>query len=121
MIALSDKIAADGATPWSIAMGSGDATGWPGTDWVEDIMLRTVGTEVYDQWVNHEIPWTDPRVKKAWEIFGQIGLNEKYVFGGASATERRFVEGGKAFTPTPQRLQHPWPVPYDYVRNISPV
>ncbi len=123
MIALSDKIAADGATPWSIAMGSGDATGWPGTDWVEDIMLRTVGTEVYDQWVNHEIPWTDPRVKKAWEIFGQIGLNEKYVFGGASGElSVDFGDGGDAvYTNPPNAYMHRMALfLYDYVRKHFP-
>lgn len=82
MLALTEQLAADGVTPWSIAMESGDATGWVGTDWIEDIMLRTVGPEVYDQWVSHEIPWTDPRVKAAWEKFGEIALDEQYVFGG---------------------------------------
>lgn len=123
MIALSDKIAADGTTPWSIAMGSGDATGWPGTDWVEDIMLRTVGAEVYDQWVNHEIPWTDPRVKKAWETFGQIGLNEKYVFGGASGElSIDFGDGGDAvYTNPPNAYMHRMALfLYDYVRKHFP-
>lgn len=82
MIALSDRIVADGGTPWCIGLESGAASGWPGTDWIEDIMLRTAGPEVYDKWVNHEIPWTDPAVKRAWELFGQIARNEKYVWGG---------------------------------------
>ena len=84
MIALSDKIVADGGTPWCIGLESGSASGWPGTDWIEDIMLRTAGPEVYDKWVRHEIPWTDPAVKKAWELFGQIARNDKYVYGGTT-------------------------------------
>lgn len=84
MIALSDRIVADGGTPWCIGLESGAASGWPGTDWIEDIMLRTAGPEVYDKWVNHEIPWTDPAVKRAWELFGQIARNEKYVWGGTT-------------------------------------
>ena len=43
LIALSDKIKADGSTPWCIGFGSEGATGWPATDWMEDIMLRTAG------------------------------------------------------------------------------
>jgi alpha-glucoside transport system substrate-binding protein len=39
--ALTEQIAADGETPWCIGLGSGGATGWPATDWVEDMMLRT--------------------------------------------------------------------------------
>jgi len=82
MIALSDKIVADGGVPWCVGLESGAASGWPGTDWIEDIMLRTAGPEVYDKWVNHEIPWTDPAVKKAFEYFGQIVLNPDYCWGG---------------------------------------
>jgi len=84
LIALSDKIVADGGVPWCLGIESGAASGWPATDWIEDIMLRTAGGEVYDKWVNHEIPWTDPAVKKAWEYFGQIARNEKYVYGGTT-------------------------------------
>ena len=54
MLALSDQIVAAGAMPWCIGLESGDATGWPGTDWIEDIMLRTAGPDVYDQWITHE-------------------------------------------------------------------
>ena len=82
MIVLSDRIVADGQTPWCLGMESGDATGWVGTDWVEDIMLRTAGAEVYDKWVNHEIPFNAPPVKEAFDKFGEIVLNPKYVQGG---------------------------------------
>lgn len=82
MIALSNQIVADGKVPWCLGMESGDATGWVGTDWVEDIMLRTAGGEVYDQWVAHEIAFNDSRVKNAVEKFGEIALNDKYVRGG---------------------------------------
>jgi len=81
--ALSQQIVADGGTPWSIGLESGAASGWPGTDWIEDIMLRTAGAEVYDQWVNHEIPWTDPRIKHAFEVFGDMFTNN-FVLGGTT-------------------------------------
>ncbi|HEX2979569.1 MAG TPA: ABC transporter substrate-binding protein [Anaerolineaceae bacterium] len=123
MLALTDQIAADGSTPWSIAMGSGDATGWVGTDWVEDIMLRTVGGEVYDQWVNHEIPWTDPRVKSAWETFGKIGLNEAYLFGGTSGElSVDFGDGADAlYTDPANAYMHRQALfEYDYIRKHFP-
>jgi alpha-glucoside transport system substrate-binding protein len=47
-------------------------------------MLRTAGPEVYDNWVAHEIRWTDPAIEHAWELFGQISRNENYVFGGTT-------------------------------------
>ncbi len=85
MLALSDQMVKEGKTPWAIGFESGAASGWPGTDWIEDIMLRTVEPEVYDLWVSHGISWLDERVKRAFEIFGQIALNEKYVYGGPNA------------------------------------
>jgi len=83
--ALSDQIVADGETPWCIGLGSGAATGWPATDWVEDLMLRTQPPEVYDAWVSNEMPFNDPRVVAAIEEFGAFARNEDYVAGGAGA------------------------------------
>jgi alpha-glucoside transport system substrate-binding protein len=86
LIALSDQIVADGSSPWCVGFGSEGSTGWPATDWMEDIMLRTAGPEVYDQWVNHEIPFDDPAVATAAEHFGEIMFTDGYVLGGAEAT-----------------------------------
>lgn len=82
MLALSDQIVADGATPWCLGMESGDATGWVGTDWVEDIMLRTAGPDIYDQWITHAIAFDAEPVQTAFERFGEIVLNPDYVSGG---------------------------------------
>lgn len=86
LIALSDQIVEDGGSPWCVGYESGGATGWPATDWMEDIMLRTAGPEVYDQWVNHEIPFNDPAVENAGEVFGQVMFGDGYVLGGAERT-----------------------------------
>lgn len=86
LMTLTEKIAtenADGAIrPWCAGIESGGATGWPATDWVEDMMLRTGTPEQYDQWVNHEIPFNDPVVVEAIDKAGSILKNEKYVNGG---------------------------------------
>lgn len=84
LIALSDKIVKDGGKPWCIGLGSGGATGWPATDWMEDIMLRTQKPEVYDGWVNNTVKFTDPAVINAMEIFGSFAKNDAYVDGGAA-------------------------------------
>jgi alpha-glucoside transport system substrate-binding protein len=86
LIALSDQIVADGGTPWCVGFESGGATGWPATDWMEDIMLRTAGPDVYDQWVTHEIAFNDPAVATAAETFGQVMFTDGYVLGGADQT-----------------------------------
>jgi alpha-glucoside transport system substrate-binding protein len=86
LIALSDQIVEDGSAPWCVGFGSEGSTGWPATDWMEDIMLRTAGPDVYDQWVEHEIPFNDPAVVTAAETFGEVMFAEGYVLGGAPAT-----------------------------------
>ncbi|WP_449061837.1 ABC transporter substrate-binding protein [Planomonospora algeriensis] len=82
LMAASDKIAAAGRTPWCVGFESGGATGWPGTDWLEDVMLRLYGPEVYDQWVTHAIPFDDPKVVKAAETAAAVIKNDRYVKGG---------------------------------------
>ncbi|GAB7048006.1 ABC transporter substrate-binding protein [Catenuloplanes indicus] len=98
MIALSDQIAGTGEKPWCAGIESGDATGWPATDWLEDVMLRTQTPEVYDQWVNHEIPFNDPKIAEALDRAGTILKNDKYVNGGygdsKSISTTAFQEGG---------------------------
>jgi alpha-glucoside transport system substrate-binding protein len=64
---------------WCIGVESGAASGWPGTDWLEDIILRQSGPEVYDKWVKGEQKWTSPEIKQAWETFGDALDNS---FGG---------------------------------------
>ena len=83
--ALTDKIVTDGGTPWCIGLGSGGATGWPATDWVEDMMLRTQSPDVYDKWVTNELPFNSPEVVAAIDEFGYFAKNDAYVQGGAAA------------------------------------
>lgn len=108
LVALSDQIVADGGTPWCIGLGSGDATGWPATDWVEDIMLRTVPADVYDAWVLNEIPFTDERVVNAIELFGSIARNDAYVDGGVQAVATTDFRDSPAglFTTPPRCYMH---------------
>ncbi|HPY12559.1 MAG TPA: ABC transporter substrate-binding protein [Sphaerochaeta sp.] len=79
---LMDRMVADGHTPWAVGIEAGGATGWVGTDWIEDIMLRTAGPDAYDKWVSGEMPFNAPEVKAAFEVLGKIWLNPKYVYGG---------------------------------------
>ena len=107
--ALEEKIIADGGKPWCIGLGSGGATGWPATDWIEDIMLRTQPPEVYDKWVRNEIPFDDPAVVGALEIFAKITTDDKFVDGGAtavSATDFRDSPKGLFALPPKCYLHH---------------
>ena len=109
LIALSDKIVADGGKPWCIGLGSGGATGWPATDWIEDIMLRTQPPEVYDKWVTNEVKFTDPAVTGALDIFGTFAKNDAYVDGGAAgvaSTDFRDSPKGLFTTPPKCYMHH---------------
>jgi alpha-glucoside transport system substrate-binding protein len=106
--ALTEQIVEDGGTPWCIGLGSGGATGWPATDWVEDLMLRTQPPEVYDQWVTNEISFDDPAVLGAIEEFGYFARNGDFVDGGAAAvgsTDFRDSPGG-LFASPPKCYMH---------------
>lgn len=81
--ALSKRIIDDGGTPWCIGLESDAASGWPATDWVEDILLRMAGPEAYSQWVNHDMPFNSPAVIAAFNEFGKLLKDADYVDGGA--------------------------------------
>ena len=104
LISLSDKIVADGGKPWCIGLGSGGATGWPATDWIEDIMLRTQTPDVYDKWVTNEVKFTDPAVTGAIDIFGSFAKNDAYVDGGAAGVASTdFRDSPKGLFATPPK------------------
>ncbi|GEK22354.1 ABC transporter substrate-binding protein [Cellulomonas xylanilytica] len=80
--ALSDDIAGTGIRPWCAGIASDAATGWPVTDWMEDMMLRTAGPEVFDQWIAHEIPFNAAEPTAALDAVGGYLKNDEYVNGG---------------------------------------
>lgn len=95
LLALSDQIAAEGKVqPWCVGFGSGDATGWVGTDWMEDLMLRFQDAETYDKWVSGELPFNDPKVAEVLAEAGKVLKNPAYVGDVASIATTTFQEGG---------------------------
>jgi alpha-glucoside transport system substrate-binding protein len=71
--------AATGAPPWCAGFFSEAASGWPGTDWIEDIVLRQSGPEVYDQWIANEVKFTDPEIADAFDALDEILRNPEWV------------------------------------------
>jgi alpha-glucoside transport system substrate-binding protein len=97
--ALSDKIAATGKKPWCAGIGSGEATGWVVTDWMEDWMLRLYGADEYDKWVTHQIAFNSQEPTAALDAVGAYLKNPKYVNGGfgdvKSIASTQFQDGGQ--------------------------
>ena len=86
LIALSDQMVADGNTPWCVGFESGGDTGWPATDWMEDMVLGSAGTETYTQWITDDVKFTDEPIVHAGELFGDLMFTDGYVLGGAENT-----------------------------------
>ncbi len=81
LIALSTQIASSGKYPWALGVESSASSGWPAADWVDQIYLNLNGPTLYDKWVLHQIPWTDPSIKNAIQMFGQIAQGKNYING----------------------------------------
>jgi len=62
---------------WCVGLESGADSGWPGTDWIEDIVLRQSGPDVYDAWVAGTHQWSTPEIRSAFEAFGDV-LDSSY-------------------------------------------
>jgi alpha-glucoside transport system substrate-binding protein len=102
LLTLTDEIKADGTTPWCIAAESGAATGWPVTDWIEDLVLRFAGPENYDKWVTGELKNDSPEIRPAWEYFEKIAFGDGNVRGGTqSIVATNFQTGGNAMFDQP--------------------
>jgi len=99
---LSNKIAGTGTAPWCIGLESAATSGWPGTDWLSDIMMRSAGPQAYQQWYNGQLSWTSNEVKNAWQMWGQIVGNPKMVYGGVqSMLSTNFANAGTPMFKSP--------------------
>ena len=80
---LVEEISArDDIDPWCFSIFSGTATGWPATDWVEDLVLRRAGPEIYDDWAAGRLSWQAPEIRSAFEEFETLVLDGERSFGG---------------------------------------
>ncbi len=82
--ALTDKIRADktATAPWCLGVESSAATGWPATDWFEDLVMRYGGADGYNKWVTHQTPFSSPVVNQAAAEFEKLAFTDGNVLGG---------------------------------------
>jgi alpha-glucoside transport system substrate-binding protein len=103
--ALTEKIKAGktATAPWCLGIGSEAATGWPATDWFEDLVMRYGGPGQYNQWVKHQVTFASPLVKQAATEFEKIAFTDGNVLGGRkSIASTAFGTAGNAmFDPKP--------------------
>ncbi len=84
--ALVEQMVADGNVPWSMGMESGDATGWTGSDFIQDIMLVQQGPEYVMGLISGAVPYDDAGVAMAYETYGKWAKDPAYTVGGAEGT-----------------------------------
>jgi alpha-glucoside transport system substrate-binding protein len=99
---LTAAIAAKGATPWCMGFESTPVSGWPGTDWVEDLLLHQASTTAYEKWANGDLSWRDsPDLARALSTWGDLVSRDGAIAGGTeSALLTNFAAAGKPlFTP----------------------
>lgn len=85
LMTLSSKMASDmtgTAKPWCGGISSGTASGWPATDWLEQVVLGTYGGDVYDDWISHKIKFSDSQIQDAMKTVQNWMLNPDWVNGG---------------------------------------
>jgi alpha-glucoside transport system substrate-binding protein len=105
LMTLQDKIKSDGGKPWCVALESEAASGWPGSDWVKEIVLSQAGGTVYDNWWQGKQKWTSPEIKAAWQTWGKVlGPDDSNVYGGKQyMVATKFGDGGQGlFSSSPK-------------------
>lgn len=78
--------------PWCFSIEAGSATGWAATDWVEDLVLRTAGPDVYQDWIDGEVAFADEEIADAFTLFHDLVLASGRSAGGARAIVERPVD-----------------------------
>src|SRR5665647_2089205 len=85
MMSLSAKMASKmtgAAKPWCGGIGSGTASGWPGTDWLEEVVLGSFGGQVYNDWISHKVTFSSPQIQQAMKVVVDWMQNPAWVNGG---------------------------------------
>lgn len=70
--------------PWCLGLASGAASGWPGADWIADIMLSMYSVGNYEKWLNGKLSWNSAQVREAWQEWGKLMGGGAAVRGGVS-------------------------------------
>ncbi|MFI6559155.1 carbohydrate ABC transporter substrate-binding protein [Streptomyces sp. NPDC050534] len=84
---------------WCMGMDDDGASGWPGTDWIEDLVLQRAGPGFYAQWaLNSGGPkkkwWTSGQVRTAWAAWAALLEKNRPAAGKALLTDHRGPSGG---------------------------
>ncbi|WP_237773496.1 extracellular solute-binding protein [Streptomyces luteocolor] len=60
------------APTWCVGLASQATSGWPGTDWIEDILLHQAGPDTYTEWATGRLGWRKGPVREAWRTWARL-------------------------------------------------
>ncbi len=92
---VEEMAAADGPRPLCVGIESGQATGWPATDWTEDIVLRQAGGEVYDGWVDNSVAFDDPQIVEAISTVNDLWAEDNVFASAGSIAATSFQDNAQ--------------------------
>jgi alpha-glucoside transport system substrate-binding protein len=95
--------AADTVRPWCVGLGSDASSGWPGTDWIEDFVLRQSGPDVYDAWVAGKVKWSSQEIRRAFLAYGSVVADGAVAGGSREAARAHFSNVGDGLFTDPPR------------------
>lgn len=79
---------------WCIGMGDDGSSGWPGSDWIEDLILQSAGPGLYERWATGGLKWTDERVVNAWTAWAGLLAQDRDAADRALMNDHRGRVGG---------------------------
>ena len=83
---LVEQMVSDGNNPWSMGQESGSATGWTGSDFIQDVLLATEGPAYVNEIIAGTMPYNDAGVVSAYQVYQKWASDDKYTVGGAVGT-----------------------------------
>jgi alpha-glucoside transport system substrate-binding protein len=83
---LVEKMVANGQVPWAMGFESGAATGWTGSDFIQDLLLAQKGPDYVNGIINGSVPYSDAGVLAAYKLYFKWASDPKYTVGGATGT-----------------------------------
>jgi alpha-glucoside transport system substrate-binding protein len=88
---------------WCLGIESGAASGWPATDWIEDLVLRQSGPDKYNEWWSGKLKWSSPEIKQAFQTYGDVVKNS---YGGPNTVvSTNFANAGDPLFKSPPGCQ----------------
>jgi alpha-glucoside transport system substrate-binding protein len=85
---------------WCLGLSAGAASGWPATDFIEEFLLHKAGPDVYNNWYQGKVKWTDPAIKQAFDSYMNDVVANAFG-GGTTAVAKTFDLAGDPLFSTP--------------------